>query len=1528
MTDKIDDPLEDLMEQGFPSLAYGLLDKTRCMVYSDPRKERFGDILKGLIQFYEIEDKREYVNIEMDEGGLKRALKGNSYLIVSPGYLKHRLWATLESLCESKFTLKEAHEETEFGKTKKEEVEKTKVYFCGPLALSNRIKKMGRQGLGLRRILLVGLEVELMRQEWEQTSNVVTRLARYARLRPPLVFLVSHPEPTRLWEWLESLGLKPTVVQHRRLHYELDATEQATFRTLNELIEHVEALGAERYCIYNHPPEKAEFIFRSSEYRMMQRFQVEKPTLLGQFGFYVRTHGVLKTGALECSVHKLEEGGRLERLTPPVLLDKDDSKYWRDAGIFTKCRMDFSSHGLVLEPGITYAVLVKGANIQQEEPDSGICIGAPSLTRWGQWGKYSKDGKTWWEGGKPFLVAEEQLDFNESPAGEMDVIYVDCHRFVSGVELARESAFLKPGGYLVQVNFKGGKKLAELIERQFELCPRIDPWYLKRDLDFVLGILRWPHTKKQFERSAKKSYPYFVLARKAREELGGPYIDELEEFWGRADFLFEWTKADEVGLVQRCTSRVKAPSGTICVKDTTQQAREEGENPSEAEEKENSPEAEEGESAEQQCTAAPKESGEHEQSCGANEGGEEDESSCKAMVKKEKVRASGYFQCTEVGELIAKDYRQAKEYLELFTELKSPEVTKEKKMELVERMAQGGLGEDDSQPTSAASRAKKSVSFGQQARHALRDQLWVYKICRKHSPDCKIPTFEERFGDALQEEEKQAQRGQEKKQVRFKITLRQIIDHLYGLISSTLQSNPKKVKTAALILWYQLLAQRINIPARTVNHLLNLYFTKVARKQKRSHKPRCSREGAEEPRGLYAQELWQGAEIVMQRLYSQLDPIPRGLFQVLQACRLTTHVVGLGRPLLVLECRLMARGVFVPLGCEGQVCGECGLYWRDDRSCAGWFNLLQEGENHLPASVFRVFRRATYGAVTPNSTACEWFTPRERGRTLPREAFEKVTILGPAERIDKWRCPRPPYTHLMDHEPKTGRVVICPDCEVRYKGQLDGRVAEQLDYMAEIRRLVQHYAGIVPALPEHEPPKLDFVYVTWNCQGRIDGDRLLVTYPTGYTEEFPLGNLYVIVQTDEALATALEARGVRVRFLGLNPPRHPEVSEALVKALEECTRFEKLRRKYNWGLLCSYVVGTLDLAQGLAGLEEELPEEMQEDEEEDTQEDVQEEPQGNVLEKIKSVLRAQLRILQQFVKHQKFSSEAFLACEGRLAKVVEEFVREVLQKTRAKEGIVRAGIGRTFGRKGDRLYAQPTHAAAGKTKLDTSQNRASKILRNILRASNAESEYEDLWLGYDSVELFTHKVHDNPSLAAHLDLEEPSQRLLGNRVVFAFLTRELTSEHFQEYKSVQRFPRCAPTPWGSRALETLVKAFLEKAVWYRGQVRSLREAHAEHVVHLLECIKKKTSNQYQPFIPIQVGLEDVEPLKKLQRLLIEVPKQLGLWYRRVADMPCVTVGEVLSELEEVLRPLEAGFKGGRAGTRAAAPVANPRARRR
>ncbi|MFQ6125116.1 MAG: hypothetical protein ACE5R6_11015 [Candidatus Heimdallarchaeota archaeon] len=69
-------------------------------------------------------------------------------------------------------------------------------------------------------------------------------------------------------------------------------------------------------------------------------------------------------------------------------------------------------------------------------------------------------------------------------------------------------------------------------------------------------------------------------------------------------------------------------------------------------------------------------------------------------------------------------------------------------------------------------------------------------------------------------------------------------------------------------------------------------------------------------------------------------------------------------------------------------------------------------------------------------------------------------------------------------------------------------------------------------------------------------------------------------------------------------------------------------------------------------------------------------------------------------------------------------------------------------------------------------------------------------------------------------------------------------------------------------------------------------------------------------------------MKKLRTLLIETPKQIGLWYKRVVDIPWLSVGEVLEELSEVLSPIEERLKRGWEYDKAEPPVIQGRSRKR
>jgi len=395
---------------------------------------------------------------------------------------------------------------------------------------------------------------------------------------------------------------------------------------------------------------KAAFIFRSDMDCLMQSFRVEKDKKLQNLSFYVKSIGDVKTGTLICSLHKVQEGGRLERITPTIKMTLDNSAYGGNSKNFTKCQIYFSAHGISLEAGATYAMRLDCAGLLTAEREAGIAVGYIEFNS-RERVVFSRDGSHTWQGrwGMQFIEAEEHLEFGESPEHEMDAIYIHCQGFMSGVELARLAAFLKTGGHLILVNFTGDRTL---MERQLALCPVPTEWYMEREMDYILNLCRHSRTKKQLARLVEKAYPYFSLGQKARVELFGPYREEQGQFKEWLDQTFERLQA--VGFIQRGVTRMRQ---------------------------------------------------------GPHRGIEEErtEGVEKASPKKAAVRVSGYFRCTGCGALIAKDYRPVKLYAEMFERYKAQEMTEKERRVLVEVLRRAGREEPQ-----AKTRGKPEVSFGKQ----------------------------------------------------------------------------------------------------------------------------------------------------------------------------------------------------------------------------------------------------------------------------------------------------------------------------------------------------------------------------------------------------------------------------------------------------------------------------------------------------------------------------------------------------------------------------------------------------------------------------------------------------------------------------------------------------------------------------------------------------------------------------------------------------------------------------------------------
>jgi hypothetical protein len=130
-----------------------------------------------------------------------------------------------------------------------------------------------------------------------------------------------------------------------------------------------------------------------------------------------------------------------------------------------------------------------------------------------------------------------------------------------------------------------------------------------------------------------------------------------------------------------------------------------------------------------------------------------------------------------------------------------------------------------------------------------------------------------------------------------------------------------------------------------VHYLLNQYFRRVERVKRRQKAPRARRPVPFEEE--ISTRPHSTADPGFDKLQDQFEYLPRSLMLVFRAIRVTTRIVGPGKPILVVECRIMSRGVLVPHPGAGEVCGDCGLYGRGDRSCAGWYHLGELGASYL-----------------------------------------------------------------------------------------------------------------------------------------------------------------------------------------------------------------------------------------------------------------------------------------------------------------------------------------------------------------------------------------------------------------------------------------------------------------------------------------------------------------------------------------------------------------------------------------------------
>ncbi|MFQ6123850.1 MAG: hypothetical protein ACE5R6_04480 [Candidatus Heimdallarchaeota archaeon] len=393
--------------------------------------------------------------------------------------------------------------------------------------------------------------------------------------------------------------------------------------------------------------------------------------------------------------------------------------------------------------------------------------------------------------------------------------------------------------------------------------------------------------------------------------------------------------------------------------------------------------------------------------------------------------------------------------------------------------------------------------------------------------------------------------------------------------------------------------------------------------------------------------------------------------------------------------------------------------------------------------------------------------------------------------------------------------------------------------------------------------------ITYECDAWIEGNELFVKYPK-HTATYEIENVYVTVHGRKELANELEARGIPHSYKDIKPPKYEQPSVGFWRALLKAKPwYEEFRRKYFWGLIINQVLATAVLCGRI----------------------------GRAAERTERVEEQVVKILR-FLKRGRFDRLAFMALEGRVSEGVHRLIREALSERWPGTGIVVGGIGRTFGRRGDRIYPTPTRAAGAKTMLDAALNRAGKVLTNLVRAHGGE-----VGIGYKSVELFSHRPKDRPELAAALDLREPLLPTLWEEICVGFLDGWLLPEDFERYQSTRGFPRYAPTPQGSVKLYQLVEDLLKQEVVWEGEKRrglwELEAAHVQSIKGLIEAMAEQEPDQYSPFVILrkESAHEAAGVLERMRRILVEYAKE-------VAGVPKGIVGElgsVLGGVEAMLR---------------------------
>lgn len=543
---------------------------------------------------------------------------------------------------------------------------------------------------------------------------------------------------------------------------------------------------------------------------------------------------------------------------------------------------------------------------------------------------------------------------------------------------------------------------------------------------------------------------------------------------------------------------------------------------------------------------------------------------------------------------------------------------------------------------------------------------------------------------------------------------------------------------------------------------------------------------------------------------SEYDKTRQQLQSIRQYTRLIYYRKGWHRPIQLLVRGNLRLGELVLPEQFTKTCGECTFLERQPGLCALW---------HWVGKDYPELKKRP-AQVSRSLHGCWHFTSRT---DFAVTQLASTTIIdGDSLRpLTRWICARSGCDGILDCPPKVGFIARCTVCGTEHRKLPRGPLRVHIGFLDLLRNEVRAITGDVPEglaqdLPSH---CLSLFLGPDDHILEVTKSQIKVQYAGSRVEEsYEIITIEHVTLTPESAPPIIQATlrraGIHltIRTRPSVPPQpSPKIAEALRMGRESAELF--LRH------CCAQYLSLLHATASLHSTGE-----VDHDD-------------------ICCLLWEQLDHLQLHSKHitqESCPRTRLRACEAQMTKELVGVLRYQVAQHSLNE--VKA-IGRRRGRRVPHWSRFPIGVARGWTPLDAALNLANRLLRQQLRTINA-----NLGLGWNTQSLFLHQPQDHPGLGVHLDLEEVPRLFLNVLVTIAFCTSNITLDDFNTDYTSSRLPFYTPTIRAYAKLLQLVETVLEQPTKYQGKLLSLRDAHSQHVRHLIDILLSQKYDRYEPLI--------------------------------------------------------------------------------